>query len=599
VTPSASATVTTPAKAAAPADPATPTELAVPGELRVLPDEAAKVQIDSIFPTTVYPDEYGRYSFEISGSNLGEAPNDNLIEVMGAGWQSIKPASCITPAKATSTAAAPAATPCLEYAAGMERRKLAVKGYVPPSLAEPIQIRIKVGNNISDPAQLTFSRVGPTALRLWALLISGLIATAVLALVWKGVGIFKIEDEKYSPLAAFFLDKQTDTYSLSKFQLIAWTTVAVFAYVFVYFCHVLVQWNFDFPAIPTGWPTLLGLSAGTTVAAVGITAGHGPKGAGPVHPSLADLVSTGGLVATDRFQFFVWTLVGCVGFLGLVLLPDPGSLTNLPDVPSGFLYLMGVSASGYLGGKLVRAPGPVISQLLVMSVVPATAASMKIDLKGQNLSRDAILKVDDHDLRKDQFEITPLRTQDSSPDSSFCTELTLTLKDAENYLEGAHHLTLTNKDGQMAVSTFPVDPLSITPGQSLKAGANPDQFLIQGQNFGDGMSAQWTDASGVQSRIPTIAVQKQSDTQLKITLTPGTASGSAELALISAIKESLNVPDLAFARHGLTSTCDLPIHDALPLRTQTSGSRKPTPAGHPYPRPISPGAPEPASRRDA
>src|SRR5262249_47842257 len=149
-----------------------------------------------------------------------------------------------------------------------------------------------------------------------------------------------------------FLDRQTNSYSLSKFQLIAWTAVAIFGYVYVLFCRTLIQWDFGFPPIPNGWPTLLGVSAATTVAAVGITANRGSKGAGPQTPSFADFISSGGMVTSDRFQFFVWTLVGFLGFLLLILLPDPASLKVLPDVPEGFLYLMGISAAGYIGGKV-------------------------------------------------------------------------------------------------------------------------------------------------------------------------------------------------------------------------------------------------------
>jgi hypothetical protein len=60
------------------------------------------------------------------------------------------------------------------------------------------------------------------------------------------------------------------------------------------------------------------------------------------------------MVTGDRFQFFVWTLVGFLGFLLLVLLADPSTLKELPDVPQGFIYLMGISAAGYLDGKVVR-----------------------------------------------------------------------------------------------------------------------------------------------------------------------------------------------------------------------------------------------------
>src|SRR5207253_7529989 len=56
----------------------------------------------------------------------------------------------------------------------------------------------------------------------------------------------------------------------------------------------------------------------------------------------------------------------CFGYVYLVIRMNPEMANiSLPDVPQNFLYLMGVSSAGYLGGKLVRKPGPVIKVLSV------------------------------------------------------------------------------------------------------------------------------------------------------------------------------------------------------------------------------------------
>jgi hypothetical protein len=200
--------------------------------------------------------------------------------------------------------------------------------------------------------------------------------------------------------------------------------------VYVLLCRTLIQWDFQFPPIPNGWPTLLGVSAATTVAAVGITANRGSMGAGPLEPSFADFISCGGMVAGDRFQFFVWTLVGFLGFLLLVLLADPSTLKELPDVPQGFLYLMGISAAGYLGGKVVRVPGPVIHQLLAYATPlrdtqgKEQPVKLTIDLKGENLSTDAAIKIDGAQLRpKDEFTIAEVKPQNAPADPSFRAEV--------------------------------------------------------------------------------------------------------------------------------------------------------------------------------
>ena len=39
------------------------------------------------------------------------------------------------------------------------------------------------------------------------------------------------------------LDKETNSYSLSKFQLFLFTAVFVFGYIYLFLCRWLVQWN--------------------------------------------------------------------------------------------------------------------------------------------------------------------------------------------------------------------------------------------------------------------------------------------------------------------------------------------------------------------
>jgi hypothetical protein len=64
----------------------------------------------------------------------------------------------------------------------------------------------------------------------------------------------------------------------------------------------------------------------------------------------------------------VWTIVGVAIFLFTALQHGPEEIQALDPVPSGLLYLMGLSSLGYLGGKLARGAGPVINEL---SIVPA------------------------------------------------------------------------------------------------------------------------------------------------------------------------------------------------------------------------------------
>jgi hypothetical protein len=214
----------------------------------------------------------------------------------------------------------------------------------------------------------------------------GISALATLVLIGIVIGLVKkylhptsIENEDYVG-RALFLDKETDTYSLSKFQFYVWTIVAVFAYVYLAISKNWFQHFFGLPPVPSGLPGIVGIAGGTAIGSQVVTNINGPKGAGQLKPSLADFVTTGDVVAAERVQFFVWTIIGAIGFLIVVARLDPRVLRDLPDVPSSMLAISGLSAFGYLGGKLARDPGPVVTESMVGTgpdpdAVPPTAGA--------------------------------------------------------------------------------------------------------------------------------------------------------------------------------------------------------------------------------
>jgi len=108
--------------------------------------------------------------------------------------------------------------------------------------------------------------------------------------------------------------------SLSKFQFYAWTAAGVFGYILLTLAQSLVQGRFVFADIPKNLPGIILISAATTATSQGITSVKGAKGAGDIYPSVADFVTTGGLVVAravpvfsldDRWSFHV-PLFGCV-----------------------------------------------------------------------------------------------------------------------------------------------------------------------------------------------------------------------------------------------------------------------------------------------
>jgi hypothetical protein len=499
-------------------------EVAVPGELRIEPDEMAKVTLDSIAPATDYlTSGSGGYDFAILGQNLAHQASDNTVIAVGYG-----PLDAGAAAECASREAMEKAQKiCLSYDPGMEGQKLNVFNYRSRRYEGPASFQIRVGNNTSNAEKVTFSALRAETLRFVAIAVFLLLAAIVFALVVRGVRESKIAGEDSGPLAAFFLDRQTNSFSLSKFQILAWTAVSVFGFVYLYLCRTMVQWNFTFPPIPEGLPTLLGVSAGTTVVATGITAQHGSKGAGPIHPSMADFISSGGIIAGDRFQFFVWTLVGCLGFLGIILSADPASLTQLPDINGTFLTLMGISSAGYLAGKLVRSPGPIIQLLTISEITPADGnnhAVMKLEVKGQNLSDQAVVKIDQKELGPQQFSIVGIIKQDSTANSPYYSTMLVTLPEADSYLSGSHLLYIVNDDGQSATESFPLNPLSLDPvKETVKSGQASGTLRLVGRNFATGFHGTWVDATGTPFIIPDADIKFVDENHLDVTFVPGPA----------------------------------------------------------------------------
>jgi hypothetical protein len=339
-------------------------------------------------------------------------------------------------------------------------------------------------------------------------------------------------------LTALFLDEETMTYSLSKCQFYAWTLAAILGYVFLAVSKSVIQGSAVFPEIPAGLPGILVVSVGTGVLASTITNSKGTKGAGQVHPTLADFITSGGVVAPERLQFVVWTVVGIFTFLTIVFKSDPLTVTDLPRIPDGFLQLMGISSAGYLAGKMARKPGPVIKAVSVSNVTmvapgaPAAAvnafpqppngvtpsgAILTLDVKGENLDPDSMVKVDGQPLGMYLYWVTP-GTPD--PQTKFCNELTVSLNDAAAYLEGTHTLTIVNTDAQAADVQFPVDPMTIA---SLTTAAT--NVTVTGTNFTQGTTASWQGTAPGSIPVPVVGVTVTSPTALTVPLAAGVAPG--------------------------------------------------------------------------
>lgn len=211
-------------------------------------------------------------------------------------------------------------------------------------LYRPLNVSVHVDSMSSDPMALLLPAAQRHTPMVIAFSVLALLGGVVFLMARGKAARYRPFEKRYATVAYLFIDPESNTLSLSRFQLIVWTAAAVVACVYVAASQSLVQWKWQLPMVPEGLAPLLGLSVATTALAIGATEGRGSKGAGPAHPGIGDFITTGGVFAPERLQFFLWTILGAAGFVGATLAQDPATVTNPPKIPENFLPLMGVSA---------------------------------------------------------------------------------------------------------------------------------------------------------------------------------------------------------------------------------------------------------------
>jgi hypothetical protein len=364
---------------------------------------------------------------------------------------------------------------------------------IPGSFAGLQHIRLRIGDQYSqDPATpLVLADYTGRALGIAAALVTLIAFVLTVVVTSRGLQRAVIAGVPKSVATTFLLDAETDSYSLSKLQFYLWTGAAIFGYLYMLLVRSLIQGSFEFPEIPTNLPGVLLISGSTSIVAKGISTMRGPTGSGSIQPSLADFVTVGGIVSVERFQFLVWTILGVFSFLFLIGSQNPEQFHALPSVPDGFLYLMGVSSGGYLGGKLARKPGPVVDTISGKTTQPVAEAvgtslgapqSVSLAIKGRGLSTAARIQLQGRDVT---FDVIPRRTalaeaaaavppkdadlvvlaeDPQAKDPMLASELLLTLRHPEAWLRSQGldatlfdpasqtkpTLRLTNPDGQMS-----------------------------------------------------------------------------------------------------------------------------------------------------
>ena len=417
--------------------------------------------IDSVSPQVLYLPE-NQKEFAVIGSGFVEDKNDYYLQFLDAP----------SPVRCGPNTQPAAPSNCYDAAISPDHQQILfsfkdASGL--SSVAGKRRFAVAVGGTNSNAADVTFSAVSENTPRYWALaILAGIFLVIYLILRAGEQGVsHEVAGSTYF-LTALFLDKQTNTYSLSQCQFYAWTSASILGYIYLAAAKSMIQGSMAFPDIPAGLPGILLASAGTTVLAAGISNSKGNKGAGEIHPSLADFIAAGGVVAAERLQFVVWTIVGVVTFVRLVFLSDPATIDGLPQIPTGFLQLMGISSAGYLGGKLARKAGPTITAV----TATADAGVLTLDLKGVGLSQDATFSIGDDVIPPAQIQGDKnlpeiIQKDGTNNEAGFADLLRLKIANPKATWIGANvPVRITNPDQQEAVGRY-----TVAADAGVKAGA--------------------------------------------------------------------------------------------------------------------------------
>jgi hypothetical protein len=453
----------------------------------------APARITGVAPSTAYADaDNDRFTFDIYGENFPDprlgayllTVSDRVIspiEVKGSGE------SCSGPK-----------TSCLQWL-GPEHLK--VSGIERADIYQwETPVRLRIDGVWVGPQTLIFSKWQ----RHWPFLAAGAFIVSSFLIIFV-VLRYAASGARYSMITRFLLDADTNSFSLSKFQVFAWLTIIVFAYVYVLFCRITIQGVMKWPEFPGAVAGMFGLSLGAAVASSAVTESKGNKGAGAEHPSMADFFSSGGVVAADRFQFFVWTLVGFFGYLSLLWFSDPTTIATVPAVPDGLLYLMGVSAGGYVGGKLARKPGPNITGLKASLESPA--GTLQLRIVGDNLSPAGTFEIQGQEVQTVMRPVTIVSQARDKPDFATELEILIAVPDPTWLTRGTHTLRLINDDGQFAEKTYSVGS-AVTGPVTIGSAAGGAVITIPRLELAAGISRvdlAVRDSAGADFKLPAFA----------------------------------------------------------------------------------------------
>ncbi|MBK8397956.1 MAG: hypothetical protein IPL26_22305 [Leptospiraceae bacterium] len=192
---------------------------------------------------------------------------------------------------------------------------------------------------------LNFTIVPPR----WKL--TAFLMTVFLLIVFFAVIAFLVGTWNFIP--AIILDKETNQYSLSKFQSYLWTIVGIGSYFYIAVCQGVILREGKLPEFSYALLGLMGISYGGLLASSYIGDKKGIKKHTPVtSPSYKNLFcNEDGGIDIPRLQLFAFTMITLILYLANLFWGN--ALEGLPVVPESLHALLVTSQGGFLGGKYI------------------------------------------------------------------------------------------------------------------------------------------------------------------------------------------------------------------------------------------------------
>lgn len=166
-----------------------------------------------------------------------------------------------------------------------------------------------------------------------------------------GLGIFALMLKKWNFLTYILIDKDTNTYSLSRFQAFVWTVVLTGSYFYIAIAFGILLQN---GKIPDFNPSLIGLMSISYSGLITTNFLSRKKTKNEIShhpPKLSDLFMENGIINITRFQLLVFTVISVIIYLYNLALCNV--LNGLPDIPATLHGLLISSQTGYIGGKIL------------------------------------------------------------------------------------------------------------------------------------------------------------------------------------------------------------------------------------------------------